>query len=251
MTMVSGVYWIYQISLDRAVYVGSSKELSRRLSGHLNKLNKGKHPNRHLQSTWNKYGADDFLVEVLEECRIERLIEREQFWMDVMPTPPTCNTDGPAAAPMLGQKQSEETRKKISAAGMGRRHSEETRKKLSGISLGNHNALGCTRSEESRSRTANGMRGNKNCSGRTLSSATRLKIADSKRGNHYSRGRVLSDEARDRIRKAQTGRTHTEETRRKLREAWVRRRNRKNTGSVESGSSSAPSSGVSSDQLSN
>ena len=35
-----------------------------------------------MQNAWNKYGENAFIFEVIEECKIEDLINREQFFID-------------------------------------------------------------------------------------------------------------------------------------------------------------------------
>jgi hypothetical protein len=46
-------------------------------------LRGNRHPNRHLQSAWNKYGAQAFKFEVLEIVPKDRLTAREQYWLDL------------------------------------------------------------------------------------------------------------------------------------------------------------------------
>lgn len=39
------------------------------------------HGNEYLQAAYNKYGKDNFVFEILEECSEDQLLVREQFWM--------------------------------------------------------------------------------------------------------------------------------------------------------------------------
>jgi hypothetical protein len=40
-----------------------------------------KHPNKHLQNAWNKFGKDAFNFEIIEECKEDDLLDRESLWM--------------------------------------------------------------------------------------------------------------------------------------------------------------------------
>ena len=44
-------------------------------------MNANRHANRHLQFAWNKYGDTNFLFEIIEECAIDELNERECYWI--------------------------------------------------------------------------------------------------------------------------------------------------------------------------
>jgi group I intron endonuclease len=84
-----------------------------------------------LYSAWKKYGKEDFVFELVEECLPEQLKEKEEYWMNKKES---CN--GKKGYNMTkisngNQVVSDETKKKISAASKGRIKSEETRKKLS------------------------------------------------------------------------------------------------------------------------
>lgn len=111
--MKSGIYHILnKQTLDR--YIGSSVDVPRRVRAHKSYLRNGKHVNKHLQLAYLKYGADEFLFEKIEECGIEELVYREQFWIDKYPVG-LYNKTREAALPMLGRKHSEETLAKFRA----------------------------------------------------------------------------------------------------------------------------------------
>lgn len=76
-----GIYKIENI-VNKKIYVGSSNNIKRRWKEHINQLNSNSHPNRHLQFSWNKYGQNNFIFNILEECKEEDLINREQFYID-------------------------------------------------------------------------------------------------------------------------------------------------------------------------
>jgi group I intron endonuclease len=76
---------IYQIrnKLNNKSYIGSSKNLLNRWAKeHKPSLRNNKHYNSHLQHAWNKYGESNFEFIILEECLIEKLSEREEYWIE-------------------------------------------------------------------------------------------------------------------------------------------------------------------------
>lgn len=79
--MTCGIYKIANAINDK-VYIGQSRSYERRRASHLNKLSKNKHENSHLQRSWNKYGRENFTVDLIEVCEIEVLTERENHWMN-------------------------------------------------------------------------------------------------------------------------------------------------------------------------
>jgi group I intron endonuclease len=132
--MASGIYVIQNIKNGK-VYIGSAKNIRLRWNEHRYDLNANQHGNRHLQSAWNKYGAEAFRFKKLEYCTVDQLIKREQHYLDThMPTGICYNTAKNAVSPMLGRSHSEETKRKISAAHQGKQgtpHTEEARHKIS------------------------------------------------------------------------------------------------------------------------
>jgi len=75
----SGIYKITN-TINSKCYIGSSTRLKYRLGQHKTCLRGNYHVNKHLQSSWNKYGEGAFTFEVIETC--DNVIEREQYWMD-------------------------------------------------------------------------------------------------------------------------------------------------------------------------
>lgn len=80
--MKKGIYKIICLGNNK-FYIGSSKNIEKRISNHIKRLKKNSHINEFLQNAWNKYGENAFLFEVIEECSDELLLKREQFWMDI------------------------------------------------------------------------------------------------------------------------------------------------------------------------
>ena len=157
--MESGIYVIKNI-IDDKKYIGSAKNLKKRWYEHKYTLKNNSHDNSYLQNAWNKYGANNFSFGILEEVEPQKLIEREQYYIDLFNV---CNKSigynlAPKAGNTLGFKFSEksklnmslqkkgkpstrknykisdETKKKIGNANkisqLGRIHTEETKKKM-------------------------------------------------------------------------------------------------------------------------
>lgn len=122
-TKIIGVYKILN-KVNNKLYIGSSTFAQSRLRLHKSHLRKNKHVNKHLQSSFNKYGIENFQFEIIEICSELNLIEREQYWIDLLNT---CNKDKgynkrKKAESNFGLKRSVETRKKISEAKKGKRY---------------------------------------------------------------------------------------------------------------------------------
>lgn len=79
--MTIGVYSIVCKATD-SIYIGSSNNIELRWKAHKNHLSKGIHVNRYLQRAYDKYGLSDFNFTIIEECSEDRLIEREQYYID-------------------------------------------------------------------------------------------------------------------------------------------------------------------------
>lgn len=63
--IISGIYKIYFQNSSK-LYIGSSKDICRRWSNHLNDLRKNKHCNKHLQNAYNKYGYYNIQFEIVK-----------------------------------------------------------------------------------------------------------------------------------------------------------------------------------------
>lgn len=76
---MKGIYFIKD-KQDR-YYVGSSKDIEKRLKRHFNELAKGSHHNIFLQRIYNKHGLTYFESGIFEET--EMLFEREKYYIDL------------------------------------------------------------------------------------------------------------------------------------------------------------------------
>lgn len=77
--MNSGVYFIKCIK-NGYVYIGCSVNIKNRILVHFNNLKKNKHSNKSLQKDFNIFGIDNFIFRVIENCCVEKLLTREEYW---------------------------------------------------------------------------------------------------------------------------------------------------------------------------
>ncbi len=76
----SGIYKITQVSTGK-MYVGSSVDIEKRIKAHFSMLRKGSHFNPNIQQAFNSSQESDFVWDVLENCNIGDMIQRENFWI--------------------------------------------------------------------------------------------------------------------------------------------------------------------------
>jgi group I intron endonuclease len=79
-----GIYRIKNL-VNGKCYYGSSKQIEKRFDRHKRELKNNIHINRVLQRAWDKYGENNFIFEIVEECNINVLLEIEQKYLDLQP----------------------------------------------------------------------------------------------------------------------------------------------------------------------
>lgn len=235
---------IYQLKHKQTgkIYVGSTANYKYRRAGHFSKTSQCPKLQRAIQ----KYGRDNFEELILEYCEKEKLIEREQYWLDALQPfgKNGYNIAKHAISPTYGKKHSLKTRKKISEALKGNKYalnqkrSLETRAKISAANKGRvfteeHRQklkiarAGFKHTEETKRRMCLARKGKKISEeqkqkirianlGKKISLETRLKMSLSHRGKR----KPLSEETKRKISEANKGRKQppiTEATREKLR----------------------------------
>lgn len=72
----SGIYQIKNL-LTNKIYIGSSKDIGRRLQKHFSELRFNRHTNKRLQSDFNKFSIENFEWSVIEYTS-ENLIDKER-----------------------------------------------------------------------------------------------------------------------------------------------------------------------------
>jgi len=76
------IYYIENL-INEKIYIGStSKGGGHRKSQHFNSLKRNDHTNKHLQSSYNKYGENSFVFGIICECKKEDLVFAEQHYFD-------------------------------------------------------------------------------------------------------------------------------------------------------------------------
>ena len=145
--MKSGVYKIVCI-INGKFYIGRAVDLKQRWAVHSSHLRLNKHTNILLQNAWNKYGSENFVFEIVEYVEKERLVEREQHWID---NSKCCDKSigfnlNPSAENSAGFKHSPETVEKIRQntirlglkppSPLGRIHKPESIAKMSAAHMG-------------------------------------------------------------------------------------------------------------------
>jgi hypothetical protein len=142
------VYRIFRVGGEQhECYVGSTTGRADRRYQHLWHLRNGSHHSPRLQAAWEKYGADLFRYEILEDVTdIGTLRLRERHWMTRLAAPgadlPRYNCSGEVDQPphwtpsaqtretwsrqRTGRRHSAKTKAAIAASSRGRRHTDET-----------------------------------------------------------------------------------------------------------------------------
>lgn len=170
------------------IYVGITiQRVDKRWAYHRWALRSNRHSNPYFQKAWNKYGETDFEFIVLDECDSQESLDQSecQFIESFAGQAYNLKTGGG-----FGGAPSEESRKRMSAAGKGKPKSEITRQRMSEGNKG-----------VKRAHTAEG---------KARSLAARIES-------------FQRPEYREKRRKAALGRRHTPEARQKMREVQSER----------------------------
>ena len=154
--MTVGIYKITN-KVNGKCYIGQSQDIATRFREHKYLLRQNKYGNRKIQNAWNKYGEENFIFEIIEECTIEELDEKEMKYIKGYNShyDGYNNTDGGGG--IRGWKHSEEFKEKMSLSNKTNpriptqeqierlieynktrnyRHSEETKEKMRMSHLG-------------------------------------------------------------------------------------------------------------------
>jgi group I intron endonuclease len=130
-----GIYGIKNISNGK-LYVGQSKNINKRNDGELrdlknNRFHKRKHQkisNHHLQSSFNKYGEDNFIFTIIKECHESELDYWETYYIKELGV----------MDPSKGYNEAEGARKPPVFKGP---HKQSSKDKISEETKGENNAM--------------------------------------------------------------------------------------------------------------
>ena len=77
---ICGIYKITNI-INGKCYIGQSVDIYRRLAEHKSSTYRKDYADKTLYKAISKYGIENFIFEIIEECDIESLNDRENYWM--------------------------------------------------------------------------------------------------------------------------------------------------------------------------
>ena len=94
----SGIYQIRNL-VNNKVYIGSTLDFYERRRDHFSLLRSNKyiHHCEHLQNSFNKYGEENFVFEVIEFCESDVRYKSEQYWLDKFYGKNICYNKNPIA----------------------------------------------------------------------------------------------------------------------------------------------------------
>lgn len=117
-----GIYAITHKATGRA-YIGSAVDIDARWRTHRSDLRLNRHYSHWLQAAWNKYGEEAFELVIIEAVpELEKLVLREQGWIDIYRAAKLAYNLRPIANSNLGTKRTKETCQKISKKLKGNRN---------------------------------------------------------------------------------------------------------------------------------
>ena len=203
---------IYCIRKDDQFYVGQSINIFNRFNTHKRNLANKKHPNRKLQSSYDKYGIESFEFEIIEIVDSSLLAEREQYWIDTLDSFNFGFNLSPSSTSTLGMIMSEDAKRKMSII-----------KKTSGFkpSKQAHEASAIA----SRERHAKLRELRLNMTPEEIE-LTKYKTSDSARAalSRSLKKRRQTGVTKSKISSANSGRIHSDLAKEKMREAWKKRK---------------------------
>lgn len=75
-----GIYKITNL-INQKIYVGQSNNIERRFAQHKSPYEQARYNDKPLYKAFEKYGIDNFKFEILEECSVDELNQKECEWI--------------------------------------------------------------------------------------------------------------------------------------------------------------------------
>lgn len=128
----SGIYKILNL-INNKIYIGCATNIQLRWYRHRTDANNQRHHSPTFQRAWNKYGKENFIISVVEYADLDKLEEREQFYLNSLtPYDPSMGYNiCKIGTVSLGLKRSEQAKLNMRNAQLGNEHSEITKEKMS------------------------------------------------------------------------------------------------------------------------
>ena len=202
-----GIYCITNL-INKKRYIGQSRNIVNRF----NSYRRGEFSNDHITNSVEKYGWDNFKIEVLINCDENELDHYEVELIKAFNTMDNKIGYNKVSGGNTNKVISEETRKKIGEASKGRTFSEESKTKMS------QSQKGRKHSEETRKKISESNKGiafseeHKNKLSKPKSEETKRKLSEAHKGIKHS------EETKKKLSEASKGKTHSEESIKKMKE---------------------------------
>jgi len=204
LTSSSGIYKI-QSTVNSKIYIGSSVNLKRRMHEHLSSLKKKDHGNRYMQRHINKYGLKDLRFSIIEFCTKEKLIEREQYYINTLnPEFNLCSN----AKSVLGTKHSKESKQKSREVAILLMKDPDRRQNLREAAIKQF-ADPKQRKSRSDAMKIRSAKGENPMSGKHHTEESKRKMREALKGKRkgknnpmYGRKRIVSEETRQKLRES-------------------------------------------------
>jgi group I intron endonuclease len=213
-------------------YVGQTKDFEERVKGHIREAENGRGFAFH--SAIRKYGKENFIFEVLEECEDDLANEREKIWIERfdgftrgynLTTGGDCFEFSEETLQKIrdaNSNLSDEQRYARGAAFRGKHLSEEHKQRLREANLGKKPP---PHTPEVLQRMSESMKG-KNTGPKSAEHRAKLaearrkwKLTDEQKERIKADKKPVSEETRKKLSEAGKGRVHSEETKKKMSDA--------------------------------
>ena len=75
---------IYKITnnINQKSYIGQSNFIERRFAQHKSPYEQNRFADKPLYRAFKEYGLENFTFEIIEECSVEELDEKEEYWIN-------------------------------------------------------------------------------------------------------------------------------------------------------------------------